>query len=121
MQSTFDLINMCALALAIGSRSLIVDHPVPIKYLMPTTPSYVGASDASKAGMGGVWYPTLITGNSRPEDLALTFSPTIWCAPFPKFVDNPMGTKTNSDLELTGMIMHADILAHATPLQHSTI
>lgn len=35
-------------------------HPRPtrLQELVPQTPSYVGASDASGVGMGGVWFAT---------------------------------------------------------------
>jgi hypothetical protein len=66
-------------------------------------PPYTGATDAAKAGMGGVWF---IDGES-----------IVWRSPFPDVVqkklvsfNNPTGTVTNSDLELTATIAHHHVL-----------
>jgi hypothetical protein len=66
----------------------------------------MGATDAAKAGMGGVWFI---------EEEAL-----VWRAPFPEAVqkrlvsfENPTGTVTNSDLELVATITHHHVLEAA--------
>jgi len=35
----------------------VCNHPTHLAEVVPTPPSYVGAMDAAKAGMGGVWFP----------------------------------------------------------------
>jgi hypothetical protein len=52
------------------------DHPVGIHMLVPACPTYIGAMDASKQGMGGFWLAT----NS---DKCMHLSPSLWYATFP--------------------------------------
>jgi hypothetical protein len=86
-------------------RSLLTatDRPTAMSELIYGRPPYTGATDAAKAGMGGVWFI---------EDEAI-----VWRAPFPDEVkrklvsfNNPTGTVTNSDLELTATIAHHHVL-----------
>ena len=87
--------HLCAfarLAAEVGRR------PTHVAEIVPQDPSYLGATDAAKVGMGGVHYDE--EGN-----------PYVWRAAFPAEVqsklvsaDNPTGTITNSDLEHTGML-----------------
>ena len=99
----------------------LAEHPTPLRYLVPTRPTYVGTSDASKQGMGGVWLPT-DPANSGPE-AAGQLRAFAWRCPFPPAIqrqlvsfDNPRGTITNSDLELAGIVTASAMLAAATPL-----
>ena len=69
--------------------------------------------------MGGVWLP------SAQHPLHHLY---VWWSPFPFSVqqplvstDNPSGSITNSDLELTGTISHEATLAAVRDLCHSTI
>jgi hypothetical protein len=92
-------------------------RPTQLHELIPTSPSYVGASDACQRGMGGVWLPV---DPSTP--------PMLWRAPFAPHVsnslvtsDNRSGTLSISDLELAGMIAHKDVLARTHDIQERTI
>jgi hypothetical protein len=107
----------------------VCDRPTHIAEVVPTPPTYYGAMDAAKAGMGGVWFPP-----GPPEPLALQPprssrlpAPTLWRQRFSRNIqdlvvssDNPSGTITNSDLELAGTIAHDDVLANAVPVTHLT-
>jgi hypothetical protein len=86
-------------------RALLLSstRPTSMYELVYGHPVYTGASDAAKAGMGGVWFV---------GDEAL-----LWRAPFPPEVQlklvstrNPRGTVTNSDLELAATIAQHHIL-----------
>ncbi|KAI2510214.1 hypothetical protein MHU86_4246 [Fragilaria crotonensis] len=92
-------------------------RPTRLPELVPTFPSHVGASDACQVGMGGVWFPT----DTRE-------APLVWRSKFPTAVsnalitsDNPHGSISISDLELTGMIAQKDIVAHASDVRERTI
>lgn len=82
----------------------LVDRPTPIIDLVPGPPHYVGASDASGLGMGGIWLPTSLSADPTPF---------VWRAPFLHSVSsalvsaaNPLGTINNSLLELVATIAH---------------
>ena len=84
-----------------------------------TSPRFIGASDAAKAGMGGIWIP--------PADDSRMSQPMLWWQPFPKHIqdtivshDNPGGKVTKSDPELAASIAHYAILAHYVNIQHAT-
>ena len=107
----------------------LAQRPTHLEEVVPTPPIYFGAMDASKAGMGGVWFPPLTplpTFSIRPPAAARLSHPILWRSPFPDSIqsqlvstDNPHGTVTNSDLELAGSIAHDDVLCQALPLtQH---
>ncbi len=91
--------------------SSLSQHPTPITHLVPTAPTYVGTTDASKQGMGGVWFPTsLAQGPTHP---------LIWHSPFSPSIQkdlvssqNPQGSLTNSDLELLRVATGIVGLAH---------
>jgi hypothetical protein len=75
-------------------------------------PTLVGATDASKAGMGGFWLPTTVNNCPTP--------PIVWRAPFPTSITKHLasatnkGHLTNSDLELAALVTGSAIAA-ATP------
>ena len=55
-------------------------------------------------------------------------APILWHLPFPPYIqdalvswDNPTGSVTNSDLELTASIAHQDVLINTFDLQERTI
>ncbi len=67
--------------------------------------------DAAKPGMGGVWFPPgkLAPNAIHPSAGHALQHPILWHNQFPEYIqqllvstDNPAGTITNSDLELTG-------------------
>ena len=87
------------------------ERPTSLAELVPDHPVAVGPHDASRAGMGGVWFPAVTNAN---------FQPMLWRAQFPPEVtealvsfENPEGTINNSELELAGGIAAQDVL-----LQH---
>ena len=90
-------------------------RPTPLDMLVPGIPVHFGACDASKAGMGGVWFP-----NKGP--------PLLWRMAFPVDIqrrlvstNNPNGLISNSDLELAGTIMHQAVLAAHVSVEGETI
>jgi len=42
------------------------DNPVPISTLVPHTPHYWAATDASLHGMGGFWLPAMTAPDTQP-------------------------------------------------------
>jgi hypothetical protein len=93
-------------------------RPTRLQELVPTSPAYVGASDACQHGMGGVWFHT--TDSTQP--------PLVWRQPFPPPVgqalvtaSNPRGAVSISDLELTAMLAHKDMLARHADIRERTI
>ena len=105
----------------------VSNRPTHIAEVVPTPPTYIGAMDAAKSGMGGVWFPP---GKPAPNAIQPSArqalqSPILWRTAFPEYIqqllvstNNPSGTITNSDLELTGTIAHDDILANSTNVAH---
>jgi hypothetical protein len=94
-------------------------HPMPIVAVVPRCPTTLAATDASKQGMGGFVITPQHNGERRYD---------IWRAPFDTFIqkqlvstDNPAGTVTNSDLELTSLLVGAYIAAHAASQPHPHI
>jgi len=94
----------------------LASRPTLITDVVPCPPHYVGACDASRDGMGGVWLPT---------SLAPDATPFVWRYPFPDAVrkalvstDNPTGTINNSELELAASIVHEAALLAAKPVNH---
>jgi hypothetical protein len=89
-------------------------EPSRIEELVPGDPIHLGACDAAKQGMGGVWF-------TDKE------APLVWREPFPWNVqadvvsfDNPKGTVTNSDLELAGTIVHQAVLGSQVAVKGET-
>jgi hypothetical protein len=87
----------------------LTQHPVPITSLVPHAPHYVGATDASKTGMGGFWLPTVLTSDNQP---------CIWRSPFPAYISNALVSTDNKDGRLNNseFELAAIILGHATQL-----
>ena len=90
-------------------------RPTHLAEIVPQEPSFVGVTDAAKAGMGGVYYDP-------------TGQPYVWRAPFAKDIqdrlvskDNPNGCITNSDLEHTGMVAQVFLIAEHHPVRYATI
>ncbi len=97
----------------------LAKRPTRIAELLPQAPSLVGASDAAKQGMGGVWLA---------DTQAPLHPPILWRVPFPDHIQkalvstkNPTGTITNSDLELAGTIVHTDVIVQAVDCRERTL
>lgn len=93
-------------------------RPTRLAELVLSAPSYIGASDASGIGMGGVWFSV------DDPDFPLTlwrqqrFEPSIPAALVSS--DNRTGSISISDLEIAAMIGHKDVLtAHAHVTEHT--
>jgi len=91
--------------------------PVPLHTVVPHPPHIIGATDASKQGMGGFY---IIQSTQGPEYY-------LWRAAFPPSIsnaltssDNPTGFINNSDLELAGLVLGSTVIAqsHKRPYQH---
>jgi hypothetical protein len=96
----------------------VYSRPTRLAELVPTSPSDVGACDACQNGMGGVWFDAL--DPSAP--------PIVWRQPFSNLISNALVTASNrqgtisiSDLELTGVLAHKDVLACARDISERTI
>ena len=81
---------------------LMSSRPTHAKELIEHKPSYQGLVDASKWGVGGVWFG----GTS-------TLEPFVWYIPWPQDIRDELCTSENrngslaiSDLELMGIFMH---------------
>ena len=105
----------------------VIARPTHIAEVVPTPPTYYGAVDAAKSGMGGVWFPPgpPAPNSIQPLKSHALQSPILWRSPFPDYIQqllvstgNPTGTVTNSDLELAGTIAHDDVLANTTSVAH---
>jgi hypothetical protein len=94
-------------------------RPTRLQELVPSTPAYIGASDACIQGMGGVWFDATADEHSPPMLWRAPFSPAIQGALVTS--DNPNGTLSISDLELTAMIAHKEVLATSRPIAERTI
>ena len=91
---------------------LMATRPTHVKELVEHKPSYQGLVDASKWGVGGVWF-----GGTNPLE------PFVWYIPWPDDIrnelcsaSNPAGNITISDLELMGIFMH--FLAFESRMAH---
>ena len=90
-------------------------RPTHLAEIVPQEPSFLGATDAAKPGMGGVYYDA-------------EGQPYVWRVPFPSEVqsrlvstDNPQGTITNSDLEHTGMLGQLCLINQRHDARYATI
>jgi hypothetical protein len=93
-------------------------HPVPIMHLIPHAPHFYAATDASKDGMGGFSFPTILSNNAPP--VAWRYK---WSESIPRRLvstDNPQGDITINELELTAMIIGQSVLLHHHPPQQCT-
>ena len=90
-------------------------RPTHLAEIVPQEPTLLGATDAAKAGMGGVYFD--------PEQ-----SPYLWRFPFPADVqarlvsaDNPTGDITNSDLEHAGLLGQVSLMAVTHDVRYATL
>jgi hypothetical protein len=93
-------------------------RPTRLAELVPTAPSDIGASDACRVGMGGVWFDALDS----------TSPPILWRQRFPQRLsqalitaENPSGTISISDLELAGVIAHQEVVCAARDVSERTL
>jgi hypothetical protein len=93
----------------------LASRPTRLAEIIPDVPTFIGSCDASKAGMGGVWF--LPTGACH-----------VWRTTFPPDVqldlitaEHPRGSITNSDLELAGILAHQEILPTLADVREHTI
>lgn len=91
--------------------SNIAYQPVLLSQLVPAASTFIGATGASKEGMDGFWFPTSSALQPPP-------APIIWCAPFPPSIQaalvsftNPVGSISNSDLEVMALVTGANMVA----------
>ena len=123
------------LVASLGSR------PTRLFELVPTTPSLIGAHDASGAGAGGIWLPHASTHPRRAttwaHDEAGSFTasrsrpataPIVWRVRFPPSVsrrlrtfDQPHGDLNNSQLELLGGLLHDAVAATCFDVRERTL
>ena len=96
----------------------LASRPTRLQELVPTTPTWLGASAACRAGMGGVWF--------HATDPSI--SSIVWREPYPAHVqsslvstEHPTGALSISDLELMAMIAHKDVLARQACVAEQTI
>jgi len=88
---------------------LVGRRPTHVSELIEHPPSYQGFVDASKWGVGGVWF----SGTANVV-------PIVWFFEWPQEIrdqfcssSNKSGQLTISDLELTGILMHWLVLEHS--------
>jgi hypothetical protein len=90
-------------------------RPTHLAEIVPQEPSFLGTTDATKAGMGGVYYDH-------------TGTPHVWRQLFPEDIqqnlvsyENPKGTITNSDLEQAGQLAQVSLIAERASVSYCTI
>ena len=96
------------------------DRATHMEELVPEVdPRFIGASDAAKAGMGGIWLP--------PNEEGSYWPPLLWRQPFTVEVQRqvvgvncPRGQITNSDLELAATVAQQAVLANCYPVEKTT-
>ena len=95
--------------------SSLQDRPTYLPEIIPQQPTLLGATDAAKAGMGGIFYDS--EGNAY-----------LWRCPFkPEVqdllvsVDNPNGSVTNSDLEHAALLAQVSLMADHFNVRYATL
>ena len=90
-------------------------RPTYLAEIVPQEPTLLGATDAAKAGMGGIYYDC--TGQAY-----------LWRLPFPDDIQrrlvseaNPSGSITNSDLEQAGLLAQVSIMADNHHVRYATL
>jgi hypothetical protein len=90
-------------------------RPTHLAELVPEDPILLGATDAAKPGMGGVFFDHTGCGY-------------VWREPFPQDVqddlvsaENPNGRITNSDLEHAALLAQLDVMTHTCPVRYATL
>ena len=90
-------------------------RPTHLAEIVPERPRLLGATDAARQGMGGVFFEA--SGKAY-----------VWRYPFPQDVqdalitaENPEGTITNSDLEQAGLLAQAALMADTHNVAYATL
>ena len=93
----------------------LCDRPTYLAEIVPEEPTLLGATDACKHGMGGVYFD--------PQGRAI-----VWRCPFPPdiqaklvSVDNPSGTLTNSDLEQAALLAQISLQSSTHDTTYATV
>ena len=95
-----------------------------ITALVPLLSSTEGHHDASGLGAGNVWFPSdhlhLQTGSTHTPLVGVSSG---WTSSSEKIVTsfNPTGTISNSDLDLSGGLLHLEALAQSLDACEQTI
>jgi hypothetical protein len=91
------------------------DRLTHLAEVVPQVPSFLGTMDATKVGMGGVYFDALGQGH-------------VWRFPFPADVqsqlvskENPSGRVTNSDLEQAGLLAQVSVISHHHDVAYATL
>jgi hypothetical protein len=91
------------------------ERPTHLAEVVPQAPSFIGATDAAKVGMGGVYFDASGQGY-------------VWRFPFPDDVQsqlvskaNPSGQVTNSDLEQAGLLAQVSVISHHHDVAYATL
>lgn len=102
----------------------LVDRPMTLFELLPDQPTFLGATDASGLGMGGV----IFVPHPKSTQAAPLHCSFLWRHKFPADIatrlvsaSNPKGTISNSDLELAGTFAQLDIIARSFECAYQTI
>ena len=90
-------------------------RPTHLAEIIPQEPSLLGATDACKTGMEGVYFDADGTGH-------------VWRHPFPNDVqadvvlsDNPTGRITNSNLEQAALLTQLDVMSCSHVTRYATL
>ena len=93
----------------------LCQRPTYLAEIVPQAPTLLGATDAAKAGMGGIYFDAQGQGY-------------VWRQPFPESVqrllvsvDNPNGSVTNSDLEHAALLGQVDIMCCNHDVRYATL
>ena len=93
----------------------LCDRPTYLAEIVPEEPTLLGATDACKHGMGGVYFDSV--GRA-----------IVWRCPFPPdiqanlvSVDNPTGTLTNSDLEQAALLAQISLQSSTHDITYATV
>jgi len=93
---------------------IALHDPMPCTDLVPVLADFGGYCDASKEGAGGVWF-----GLNKSLPPRVTFPPEIQKEIVSEA--NPTGKISNSDLEMTGLLLHWLVLERIADLAHSHV
>ena len=100
----------------------LVSRPTRLEELYPAEPSEIGACDAAKSGMGGVWL------QDETNPLHAARHPIVWRWALPIHLqrqmltdENPDGTLTNSDLKLAGTVGQEAVIVAETDCRERTL
>lgn len=93
----------------------LCQRPTHLAEIVPQGPTLLGATDAAKPGMGGVYFDS--EGGAY-----------LWRTPFPAAVqrlivsaDNRAGTVTNSDLEHAALLAQVDLMSSTHETRYATL